>query len=183
MEKIADFIYEAGMLKKLPRSGYAFLGGGQESVAEHSFMIATIAFALSRMESDVDGARLVAMCLLHDLPEARIGDLNYVQKRYCDAQEAKAVAHQASGLPFGLEYKRLIEEFNEGKTPEAKLAKDADQLAFIHDLKKLMDTGHKGAEKWLDVVMGRLVTETGKHLAQAMVSRDWDAWWLDGYSE
>ncbi|SCX94652.1 HD domain-containing protein [Desulfoluna spongiiphila] len=183
MERIADFLFEAGMLKRIPRSGYHFLGGGKESIAEHSFMITTIAFALSRMDETVDAGKLLAMCLVHDLPEARTGDLNYVQKKYCSADEARAVADQARGLPFGKEYAALVEEFNACETLEARLAKDADQLAFVLDLRTLMDTGHNGADKWLAVVLERLVTEPGRKLADAIVSRAWDDWWLTGYSE
>lgn len=183
MEKIADFLFEAGMLKRIPRSGYQFLGGGKESVAEHSFMITTIAFVLSRMDPEVDAGKLLAMCLVHDLPETRTGDLNYVQKKYCHADEARAIADQARGLPFGDEYKALMDEFNACETHEARLAKDADQLAFILDLRALIDTGHNGADKWLTVVMERLVTDTGRQLADAILSRSWDDWWLDEYSE
>lgn len=183
MEKIADFLFEAGMLKRIPRSGYQFLGGGRESVAEHSFMVTTIAFVLSRMDPLVDAGKLLAMCLVHDIPEARTGDLNYVQKKYCQADEDLAVAHQARGLPFGGEYKALIDEFNACETREAKLAKDADQLSFVLDLRTLVDTGHKGADKWLTVVLERLVTDIGRRLADSILSRAWDDWWLDGYSE
>ena len=183
MEKIADFLFEAGMLKRIPRSGYQFLGGGKESVAEHSFMISTIAFVLSRMDPEVDAGKLLSMCLVHDLPEARIGDLNYVQKRYCQADEKRAIADQARGLPFGKEYTELLAEFNACETREAKLAKDADQIAFVLDLRTLMDTGHKGADKWLTQVLKRLKTETGRQLADAIVSRAWDDWWLEGSTE
>lgn len=183
MEKIADFLFEAGMLKRIPRSGYHFLGGGKESVAEHSFMIATIAFVLSRMDREVDAGKLLAMCLLHDLPEARTGDLNYVQKRYCQADEGRAVDDQARGLPFGGEYKALVEEFNARTTREAMLARDADQLAFVLDLRAMMDTGHTGAEKWLKVVLERLTTDAGRQLADAILARSWDDWWLEGYAE
>ena len=183
MEKIADFLFEAGMLKRIPRSGYQFLGGGKESVAEHSFMISTIAFVLSRMDPEVDAGKLLSMCLVHDLPEARIGDLNYVQKRYCQADEARAIADQAEGLPFGREYTELLAEFNASETREARLAKDADQIAFVLDLRALVDTGHKGADKWLAQVLKRLKTDAGRQLADAIVSRAWDSWWLEGTTE
>ncbi len=62
MDRIADFLFEAKTLKELPRAGYPFLGSGEESIAEHSFMTAFIAFTLSRMASDVDGAKMVALC-------------------------------------------------------------------------------------------------------------------------
>ena len=40
----AKFLYEVGMLKKTPRTGYRFLGSGEESVAEHSFRTAVIGY-------------------------------------------------------------------------------------------------------------------------------------------
>ena len=181
MQRIVYLLFEAMMLKKLPRSGYQFLGSGKETVAEHSFMIAMIAFVMGRMEPEADSGRLVTMCLLHDLPEARMGDLNYVQKRYVKADEKKATRHLTDGVPFGSEIRELIEEFAAGKTLEARLARDADQLAFLVDLKHLEDTGRKGPEKWMEVVEKRLATETGKALAACLRQTDWDAWWLENY--
>ena len=43
MKRIANLLFEAKMLKEIPRSGYHFLGSGRETVAEHSFMITFIA--------------------------------------------------------------------------------------------------------------------------------------------
>ena len=33
MKRIANFLFEAGMLKRTPRTGFQFLGSGAESVA------------------------------------------------------------------------------------------------------------------------------------------------------
>jgi putative hydrolase of HD superfamily len=33
LEKIVDFLFEVGMLAKTPRSGFFFLGSGEQSVA------------------------------------------------------------------------------------------------------------------------------------------------------
>ncbi|MBE9594109.1 MAG: HD domain-containing protein, partial [Proteobacteria bacterium] len=44
MRNIINFLFEIGILKKTPRSGYQFLGTGNESVAEHSFRVAVIAY-------------------------------------------------------------------------------------------------------------------------------------------
>ena len=75
MKNIVNLLFEANILKEIPRSGYHFLGAGKESVAEHTFSTAMIAFVMSKLEQDVDALRLISMCLVHDLPEARIGDL------------------------------------------------------------------------------------------------------------
>ncbi|MEA1969776.1 MAG: HD domain-containing protein [Thermodesulfobacteriota bacterium] len=183
MNKIAELFFEAKTLKELPRSGYQFLGSGKESVAEHSFMVSFICLTISRMEPDLDAEKLISMALIHDLPEARTGDLNYVQKKYVRAREDKAIADMTEGLTFGREFAELMEEFNRGETREARLANDADQLSFILELKKLMDTGAKAPEKWLPIVINRLKTELGKQLAQSIVDSNWDDWWLNGYSE
>ncbi|MFO7839974.1 MAG: metal-dependent phosphohydrolase, partial [Desulfosalsimonadaceae bacterium] len=63
------------------------------------------------------------------------------------------------------------------------LAHDADQLAFILDLKAVGDIGVKTPEKWLPVVIGRLKTGLGKQLAEAILQTEWDSWWRDGYRE
>ncbi len=181
MKNIADLLFEAMFLKHLKRTGYQYLGAGHESVAEHSFLTAFIAFVMSQMEPETDGGRLVCMCLLHDLPETRTGDLNNVQKRYVDSREDQAIADQVRGLPFGPSIQSLIEEFNECKTREARLARDADQLSFILDLKALSDTGYAGPGKWLPYVLGRLTTQTGKTIAEKIMNTEWDSWWLKNY--
>ncbi|MCF8023921.1 MAG: HD domain-containing protein [Desulfobacteraceae bacterium] len=183
MEAIADLLFEAKILKDIPRSGFAFLGAGRESVAEHSFAAAFIGYVMSQMEPGADSQRLVTMCLLHDLPEARIGDLNYVQKKYVVADEKRAVADATQNLPFGEEISELIDEFNRQETMEAMLAHDADQLAFILDLKSVADVGGQSPDKWLPVVRKRLKTELGGKIADAVLQRKWDAWWMETYSE
>ncbi len=122
MKNIANLLFEARMLKEIPRSGYAFLGAGDESVAEHTFMITFIAFVMAQTMPEVDGIRLVNMCLVHDLPEARIGDLNPVQKQYVKADESLALSDTTRNLPFGKYLTELMEDFNTGKSMEARLA-------------------------------------------------------------
>lgn len=181
MRSIANLLFEAKMLKEIPRSGYHFLGAGEESVAEHSFMITFIAFAMAQMDPEIDALKLISMCLVHDLPEARTGDLNYVQKNYVASDEAKAVQDTIQDLPFGPGMARLIREFRTGETRESLLARDADQIAFILDLKALSDIGHAPPRKWLPTVLQRLKTETGKRMAQKIMETEWDEWWLKNY--
>lgn len=181
METVANLLFEASMLKRIPRSGYQYLGAGKESVAEHVHMMTFIAFVMAKMSPEVHLGRLLSMCLLHDLPEARIGDLNAVQKKYVRAEEAKAVSDLAATLPFGEEMTALMAEFNGRETREARLAHDADQLAFILDLKALADTGYKTPEKWIDHVTARLETDIGRDIARSVLSTQWDDWWLKNF--
>lgn len=183
MKEIADLLFEAKMLKETPRAGFAFLGAGRESVAEHSFAAAFIGYVMAKMAPGVDALRLISMCLLHDLPEARIGDLNYVQKKYVKADENQAIADATRGLPFGQDLAELLAEFNSQETEAARLAHDADQLAFILDLKSISDVGGQTPNKWLPVVQKRLKTELGRKIADAVSRRPWDAWWMEGYTD
>ena len=179
MKNIANLMFEARMLKEIPRSGYHFLGVGKESVAEHCFSTTFIAYVMSRMKPEVDALKLTGMCLIHDLPEARIGDLNTVNKKYVRADETKALEDTVRGLAFGQSLTDLFDEFNEGRSIEAKFAHDADQLALILELKDLMDIGYKPPETWIQNVISRLQTETGRKIAGSVMETNRDEWWLD----
>ena len=183
MTRIADLLFEVRMLKDLKRTGYAFLGEGQESIAEHSFTTAFLCFVMARLEPDVNAEKLISMALVHDTAEARTGDLNYVHKKYNTVDEACAVTHLIQGLEWAKDIPDLIDEFNRGETREAMLAKDADQLSFILELKKLKDLGATSPESWLPFVQGRLKTDTGRKLAKDILDTRWDEWWTRGYSE
>jgi len=62
--------------------------------------------------------------------------MNYVNKKYVDVNEEKAIRELTENLFFGEEVKSIIEEFNQKKTREAIIARDADQLALIIQLKE-----------------------------------------------
>ncbi len=177
MKCIARFLFEARMLKQVPRSGYPFLGSGRETVAEHVYMTALIGWSLAQVTPGADVGRVLALCLAHDLPEARTGDLNSVHKHYVRADEERAAADLARGLPFEAELQELLAEFRSGRSPEAALARDADQLSLIIDLKDLQDIGFSGPREWLPYVLGRLKTEAAKSLARAVLETSRDAWW------
>jgi putative hydrolase of HD superfamily len=183
MKNIANFLFEAGMLKRTPRSGFQFLGTGAESVAEHIFRTTYIGYALGRLSKDTDVDRLIKMCLFHDLPEARTGDLNYVNKKYVKADEQKAIKDLAATLPFGNEIEDLVQEYEEGRTAESKIARDADQLEMILALKEYKDLGNKYADEWLQFSLKRLQTESAKELAKVILETDSSLWWFSDKGE
>ncbi len=180
LKALADFFFEVGMLKRTPRSGFQFLGTGRESVADHSFRVAVIGFSLARLANHPDPFRVVCLCLFHDLPEARTGDMNYVNKQYVKVDEEKAVAHLAGPLPFGGELRAFLEEYRAGETDAARLAHDADQLDLILELKQQKDLGNAYAQEWIRYALERLGTETGRRLADQILETDSAAWWFDG---
>jgi putative hydrolase of HD superfamily len=178
MRDIVNFLFEVGILKKTPRSGYQFLGSGDESVAEHSFRVAVIAYLLAKNEPKADTQKVVLMSLFHDFHEARTGDHNYVNKRYVTVNEDKAVIDLTKKLPVGQEIVTLIAEFNSRETLEARLAQDADQLDFILELKRQQDIGNKSATDWLRYSLKRLITDFSKKLADEIIKTDSSDWWF-----
>ncbi|NOZ87856.1 MAG: HD domain-containing protein [Deltaproteobacteria bacterium] len=176
--RIADLFFELGMLKKTPRTGFRFLGTGGESVAEHSFRATAIGYVLARMHRDVDHGKVCLLCLFHDTPEARTGDLNYVYKKYCRSDEESAVRDMTRGLPFGDDIRSIFHEFNEALTMEAKLARDADQLDLLCNLVEERDLGNDQALDWIPFLLERLYTEEARELAQAVIASKREQWWF-----
>jgi putative hydrolase of HD superfamily len=183
MERIANFLFEVGMLKRTPRTGFQFLGSGAESVAEHIFRTVYIGYALGRLTEKADTDRIIKMCLFHDLPEARTGDLNYVNKKYVKADETRAINDLAETLPFGEEIRELILEFLKGESLEAQLAQDADQLELILALKEYKDLGNKYADEWLDFAIKRLKTEIAREVSGKILETDSSLWWFSDKGE
>ena len=178
MSEIADFLFEVGMLKKTPRSGFQFLGSGCESVAEHILRTLYIGYVLCKMDPEADERKVLRLCLMHDLPEARTGDLNYVNKKYVNVDEKKAVRELAEPLFFGAEIEESIDEFNERETKEALLARDADQLSLILQLKECGDLGNRYSGEWIRFAVLRLATENARKLAEEILDTDSSHWWF-----
>jgi len=183
MQEIANFLFEVGMLKRTPRTGHQFLGSGSESVAEHICRTAFVGFALARLAGNVDEAKVIKMCLLHDLHEARTGDVNYMNKKYVTVDEAKAVQDLCVTLPFGQDIQLLVEEFNRGESIEARLAGDADQIELILMLKEHKDLGNTYADEWIAYAMKRLKTDIGIQLASQILETDSTTWWFHDKSD
>jgi putative hydrolase of HD superfamily len=183
VERIVEFLFEVGMLKRTPRSGWQFLGAGSESVAEHAFRAAMIAFVLARLDGEVDADKVLRLALVHDLPETRTGDLNYVNQKYVDADEARAADDLAADLPFGDELQHLLAEYRDEATPEAIVAHDADQLEMLLELKEHLAHGVPSASDWTPFVLQRLRTDAARSLARRILEGDPASWWFDRQSD
>lgn len=122
---MADFFFELGALKYVKRSGWWYCGvKDPESVAEHSFRTAGIAYFLA-MEEGADPEHALALGLVHDWLETRLGDLNKVNARYLEthAADEKVVADQAKALgggTAGKAYLKLAKEALACRTKEAR---------------------------------------------------------------
>jgi putative hydrolase of HD superfamily len=133
---------------------------------------------LARLDGTVNADRVVRMALVHDLPEARTSDLNYVHQKYVTADEAAAARDQTSGLPFGDEFLELLEELERRTTPEALVVRDADQLEMLLTLREAEAGGASGARDWMPAVMERLHTPMARDLGRRIIEGDPSRWWF-----
>lgn len=177
LKPIANFLYEVGMLNRTPRSGFQFLGSGDQSVAEHSFRTAIISYVLGTMDGTVDVGKMLKEALFHDLGEARVSDLNHTHQKYNDRRQLDAVKDVSATLPFGDDILHTYEEHENRTTPESVLVKDADTLEWIISLKEQVDVGNERAVSWMNFAKSKLKTDTAKQLAEEILSTDSNEWW------
>lgn len=175
---VVNLLFEVGIMAKTPRSGFHFLGTGSQSVAEHVHRNAMIGLALALLDGNVDTGKVVQMCLLHDIAEARTSDLNYVHQKYVAADETRAFEDLVVTLPFGDQWRAIVREYKERKTQESLLAKDADNLEWILSLKEQDDIGNARAREWIISAVARLKTDLGRQLAEKILATRSDAWWF-----
>lgn len=178
LKPIANFLFEVGMLSHTPRSGFHFLGSGEQSVAEHCNRAVYIGYTLGMLDGTVDVGKIMKMCLFHDLAEGRVSDLNYVHQKYTERDEHRAIDDLAQTLPFGEDLKSAFIEQEERVTKEALYVKDADNLEFILSLKEQMDIGNMRAKDWIMSTVKRLKTEIAQQIAEEILKTDSDAWWF-----
>ena len=109
-------------LKDLPRTGWVRSGVQEpESVAAHSWGMAVL--ALHFAPKNLDLAKVLAMCIIHDLPEVRVGDLTPHDDVTNKAElEASAMSELAP------EWLGLFHEYESGHSEEAKFVKQIDKL-------------------------------------------------------
>lgn len=132
---ILSFVKELERLKDITRTAWT-KEGRRESVAEHSWRLAVFVLALEKDFPDVDCSKAIRMCLIHDLGEAYEGDVSakeQVDQKKKLASEKKAL--QTLLLPLSEavrdEFINLWQEYNQGKTKEAKLVKAVDKMETI----------------------------------------------------
>lgn len=175
-KKIANFLFEVGILARTPRSGFYFLGTGDQTVAEHINRVSYVGYMLALLDDTVDISKVLQMCLLHDISETRISDLNYVHQKYVERKENEAHKDITDSVPFGKHMFSLIEEYEERKSKESILVKDADTIEWILSLKEEVDTGNTRALTWIKQATTFLKTAQSKAIAKEIMktnSIDW----------
>ncbi|MBI4141271.1 HD domain-containing protein [Candidatus Woesearchaeota archaeon] len=181
MKHIVNLFFETGMLNRIQRTGpYAVNSRDHENVAEHCHRALLVGYVLAKLEK-VDVQKVLTMLLVHDLPEARIGDMNLITRRYIDrdAGEKKAFDDQTEYLPDVVkkELRTAFKDFNDKDSKEAIVAHDADLLECAVEAKELMIKGFADMKNWLENIKKRLKTESAKNLFKQVEELHPNIWW------
>ena len=130
---LLNALHTAEALKDATRHCYTS-GGRHESVAEHSWRLALLAYWLRDDFQELDMDKVVRMCLIHDLGEAFTGDIPTFDKTQADENREEALLFawvDSLPEPFRTEMAALYREMAARETPEAKLYKALDNLEAV----------------------------------------------------
>ncbi len=189
MKNIVNYIFEVGVLKREKHNGFKLIGvDNLGSVAEHALRAAQIGYILTVLENEKHGLNLspekvASMLIFHDNGEVRIGDLHKVASRYIDSKDAeqKAFTEQAERLPKEMAETLLkyYDEFENRKTKEGVIAKDADWLEAAFSAKEYYDLGNTLAMDWILNVEKALETDSAKEIIRKMKETRFTDWWVN----
>lgn len=127
---LEERLAEALRLKEVPRAGWLRVGVAQpESVAAHSWGVAWLVLVLC--PEGLDRGRALAIAVLHDLGEARIGDItphDGIPHEDKQRREREAMTAMTASLATGDELMSLWLEYEEASSPEGRFVKACDKL-------------------------------------------------------
>ena len=134
LKKQLDFILEIDKEKNILRQTHLSDHGRRENDAEHAWHMAIMAYLLKEYSNEpIDVAKVMIMCLIHDVVEIDAGDTYAYDAEGLKTQKAREEAAKEriySLLPDDQkqDLQALFDEFEERKTPEAKFARALDNL-------------------------------------------------------
>ncbi|MGF1735460.1 HD domain-containing protein [Photobacterium satsumensis] len=132
---ILDFLRQAEQLKDTLRSAHT-TQGRKESTAEHTWRLCLMAMLFEQAMPEIDHAKLMQMCVIHDLGEAISGDIAAVdQDPNIDKSHQERLDLQTLIAPLSDSMQQHIltlwDEYEQAQTPEAKVAKGLDKLETL----------------------------------------------------
>jgi putative hydrolase of HD superfamily len=163
---VVRFIVEIDKLKNVTRKVKPLETDRYENPAEHSWQIALLAWSLAPFaDAPVDIDRVVKLLLVHDIGEIDTGDtMAFVVEGVAERKKAeRAAVERIFGLldsPARGEMLALWQEFEDERTPEARLAHAADRAMPV--LLNLANNGQSWREN--QISYDRVVARVGPQI-------------------
>lgn len=174
LEGIVAFLQAAERLKDTLRSG-GTSGGRRESTAEHTWRLCLLAMLLERELEGLDLAKLLKLCLIHDLGEAISGDVPATDQSLADGRVARERADMATlcaPLPADLRIAlmALWDDYAGAGSAEARLAKGLDKIETV--LQHAIGANGPGFDYGFNLGYGTAQTATHPLLRQIRARAD-----------
>ncbi len=174
LKKICSILFESGALKLVPRSGWLKVGvENPESVAEHSFRTALVAFFLSIMEgfNFSKACEIAFLALIHDLHETRTLDLHKLARRYIKLNAEDVFEEQLKNFPE--EVRESILKLKENRDI-VEIVEDADKIELYLQAKEYSEK-YPSAKYYMENI--ELKKKQSRKLLEELKSTD-HRWWL-----
>jgi putative hydrolase of HD superfamily len=183
LKRDLEFLFELGAFRHVQRTWKQFLNPDFQNNSEHSFRVAYIALMIAKYEKVVSDEKITKMALLHDLGESRTGDVHYLSRQYTDRNEKLATEDVFKDTIFGKEMTRLWEEYEDRKTIESKIVKDADNLDVELEIVEQDHRGFDFKKVWHGKQVKKkkiLYTKTAKILWEKIHKANPHDWHVNG---
>lgn len=150
LRKQLDFVLEIDKEKNVFRQTHLSGHGRNENDAEHAWHMAVMAYLLKEYSNEpVDIARVMIICLIHDVVEIDAGDTYAYDKEGLATQKKREDAAKErifSLLPQDqkAELTSIFDEFEENESAEARFAHAMDNLQPL-----LLNDSNDGSD-WLE---------------------------------
>lgn len=161
-------LLETLALKDLPRAGWLRVGVERpESVAAHSWGVAWLVLALC--PPGLDRGRALAIAVVHDLAEVRVGDItphDGIDRAEKARREAAAFDALVAALPGAADLQGLRAEYEATSSPEGRFVKACDKLDMALQAAVYADGGAPTAE-FVESALSKLTDPELRTLAGA----------------
>jgi putative hydrolase of HD superfamily len=168
-----NFLYEMGNIRLIDRMWRRFHFQDSANVAEHHFRVFWIAMVIASHESEnIDTGKIAKLCLLHDITESRVGEVDYISRQYVVRKEEEAINDMLAETTIKEEYLKLWHEYELRESIEAKIVKDADTLDVDFELAEQVSRGNTMGVRWMKdrqkVADTKLYTKTAKTMYEQL---------------
>eukprot|EP00584_Thalassiosira_punctigera_P004068 CAMPEP_0172526662 /NCGR_PEP_ID=MMETSP1067-20121228/1524_1 /TAXON_ID=265564 ORGANISM="Thalassiosira punctigera, Strain Tpunct2005C2" /NCGR_SAMPLE_ID=MMETSP1067 /ASSEMBLY_ACC=CAM_ASM_000444 /LENGTH=217 /DNA_ID=CAMNT_0013310217 /DNA_START=192 /DNA_END=845 /DNA_ORIENTATION=- len=175
-----DFLTLTRALKTTKRTGWVMRGvHNPESIADHMYRMSLMSMIASFSDGALDTNRCIKLALIHDLAEARVGDItphcgvSDDEKHRLELETMEQISSMLGPKMGGDEILSLWKEYEDGQTEEARLLKDLDKIEMILQAQEYETEGshEKSLDQFFTSTEGKWRTETGRAWAEEIVSR------------
>lgn len=173
-DQITPVVYEAAIVKRIARTGWQILGGHEESVGEHTFMTSVISYFLGKMLK-ADLLTILTMAIFHDFHEARTGEVDKLAKFYITRDQDRA--NHDIFQSIDQELLELLNTYEQKQTLEARIVYEANVVAFLVEVKILVERGHTQATEWFMGNKTRVKIPEVVTLVDSIWKTDSQIWW------